>query len=373
MNTYPSYSIEDFTLLDQIGVLAGSLWKSFLDDEQSPHRDLVDSLSIAIDSEGTSETFDIYDKGIKEATKSYIQIGVFLSRIARNCLYKAAGMGSFGEYCRKSLGRNSSYCCRLMRAAKVAMQLMMAGVDRLPSNEAQCRPLTSITDENELATKWQEVLDRADQRNNQAMRGVITAGLVNEVVNGTTDESETEKKKKLSVSAAVHDKLCRLAKKTGKTIERLIDELIDDQTLESNREATEQLSRWQDDLKDLIQESPAPEPAPEPLPQPASEPAPAPEPLPQPAPEPAPAPVQTITKPNLPSEQISYQLLLCQREMSMGLCTEEQMRESVRNLGYEMNDGGEFVYVGRPAVNPCKGIIDRIKQQLKTPKPHNSP
>ncbi|MCT7952750.1 ribbon-helix-helix protein, CopG family [Ancylothrix sp. C2] len=214
---------EDASLFDEVEDLVADLYQVCTDTNRDYWQSFAGSMLDCMEDESPHlETFEYYDSEIKDGLMAHVKVGVLLSRVARKCLYKLAGIKSFKEYCTKHLNKTSTYCVRLIKAAKTTLELIIAGFDRLPTNEAQCRPLTNLTGD-ELTTKWQEVLDRADKSNNRNSKGVITATMINEVVNG---EPEPVDKKSVKISARSVERLEQLAKKLGKPVSELIEEAI---------------------------------------------------------------------------------------------------------------------------------------------------
>jgi len=86
------------------------------------------------------------EKKIDKKRKDFYEIGRSLKEIRDNRLYKAALFDRFEIYTRErwDIGKSKAY--RLINASDVIDNLSPIG-DRLPSNEAQVRPLTQLTKE----------------------------------------------------------------------------------------------------------------------------------------------------------------------------------------------------------------------------------
>lgn len=138
----------------------------------------------------------------------YVYCGLLLEQIFRYKLWHRDRLfNSPKEFCEKLMGRTLAYAKRLIKAAKVCIELIRAGFDRLPLCESQCRPLTKLYleggDNCELVEKWQEILDNCP--------GPITAEAVAAVL------GESEKPKQIKVEKTTFDKLLERANSRGFT------------------------------------------------------------------------------------------------------------------------------------------------------------
>jgi len=100
----------------------------------------------------------IVDKGMK----SFIEAGVALMEIREQRLYRAE-YGTFEEYLSVKWETSKAYANRLIASAEVVKNLTPIGAI-LPQNEAQARPLTNLSPE-EQKNVWQKAVETAPDGN----------------------------------------------------------------------------------------------------------------------------------------------------------------------------------------------------------------
>ena len=110
---------------------------------------------------------------IERGLKSFVEVGTALLDIRDKRLYRN-GYGTFEDYCKERWGFTDERARLLMRSSEVLKQLTPTIVGVLPINEAQARPLTSLTPDEQISA-WQRVIDTAPD-------GKITAAHVQDVV-----------------------------------------------------------------------------------------------------------------------------------------------------------------------------------------------
>lgn len=109
--------------------------------------------------------------------QSFFEVGQALKEIRDGKLYRAEH-GTFEDYCDKRWEISRDFAYKKIAASDVRSDLSTI-VDILPSNEAQCRPLTRLPD-CDRQTAWQTVLERAPETEDGVK--IITAKLVQDVV-----------------------------------------------------------------------------------------------------------------------------------------------------------------------------------------------
>lgn len=101
---------------------------------------------------------------INEGLLTFIRVGSALREIRDRRLYRDTH-SSFDSYCRERFGIGRHYAYRQIRGAQVTRLLgdvdSCQHLDRLPANEAQARPLTSLAPE-EAREAWSLAIDLAD-------------------------------------------------------------------------------------------------------------------------------------------------------------------------------------------------------------------
>ena len=163
------------------------------------------------------------------------------------------------DWCEKFIGHTAWYVRKLMNGAKVVMQLIESGFERLPRCLAQCEPLFKFIpigiapDWSQMDERWQAILDA------HPLDHHLTANSIKE----TLGEIDPPKKKRLGLSPDIHAALYRRAVEEGKSPEDLIREWLgeDDPTPEPNETtppapapSEDAIAHWQDDVTQLIQE-----------------------------------------------------------------------------------------------------------------------
>lgn len=134
---------------------------------------------------------------VTKGLASFFEVGAALKEIRDSRLYRESH-DTFEDYCQERWGIDKTYAHRNICAAELRSELVPIGTI-LPANEAQCRPLTKLSD-TDRQTAWQEVIERAPETEDGTK--LITAKLVEEVVKeyrGTNVPVELE--------SSMHDEL----------------------------------------------------------------------------------------------------------------------------------------------------------------------
>lgn len=114
----------------------------------------------------TPELLDLmeHEKVIEQGLASFIDVGCALIAIKAGAKYRAAGYGTFEDYCRDRWDISRPQAYRLISAASIAgdlIELSPIGDTPTPTNEAQVRPLAAVPAE-ERAEVWADAVDAAD-------------------------------------------------------------------------------------------------------------------------------------------------------------------------------------------------------------------
>jgi len=121
---------------------------------------------------------------IRQHIASYFEGAKALKRIHDQLLYRE--FGTFEAYAMERWGFGRVYAYRLVRAAGIVEDILRPlGLDPLPQNESQVRPLTILPAEI-IPKAWREVIRRAKKTR-------LTANVVTEVVAGFHEPSKAEK------------------------------------------------------------------------------------------------------------------------------------------------------------------------------------
>lgn len=192
-----------------------------------------------IRGEGCHLDFSWASLELQKNQMGYVYCGVLLEQIFKYKLWNCDRLfSSPKEFCEKLMGRSLAYAKRLIKAAKVCLELIRAGFDRLPLCESQCRPLTKLFleggDNCELVEKWQQILDSCP--------GPITADAVTAVM------GESGKLKRIKVKQATFDKLLEVANSRGfVTVDELLEAIAERRELPEEPEP-ELTARSQEEL-----------------------------------------------------------------------------------------------------------------------------
>lgn len=89
---------------------------------------------------------------------AYVRNGLLLAKLKFLKLYKSFGDGTFATFCREQLKITRWQVNDNIKAARVAMQLIYAGFEILPTNISQAMALASLP-EDELAHAWRSVIE----------------------------------------------------------------------------------------------------------------------------------------------------------------------------------------------------------------------
>lgn len=106
-----------------------------------------------------------HEKVIEQGLNTFIDVGNALVAIRDGKKYRAAGYGTFEDYCQRRWEISKQYAGNLMRAAEIVRELETETetiVSVLPKTEGQVRPLAPLRNEPEKVREaWAEAVDRA--------------------------------------------------------------------------------------------------------------------------------------------------------------------------------------------------------------------
>ena len=89
---------------------------------------------------------------------AYIRSGLILAKLKFLRIYRSFGDGTFASFCRERLGITRWQINQNIRASRVAMELLYAGFEILPTNISQAMALASLTGD-ELVHAWRSVTE----------------------------------------------------------------------------------------------------------------------------------------------------------------------------------------------------------------------
>ena len=175
---------------------------------------------------------------------SFVRTGLIAFKIKVFKLYKDKAK-SFKKFCEDHLHKTHWMINRLIEAAKVVIDLIVAGFEILPRNEAQCRALKAHC-EGDLAFAWQHVLDEHEGSIHK-----ITAKSITRSLKG---EEEEPKMQTLVVTAMLYAEIWKQAALVEMKPVQFLEQLFLGQENGDNFAQKIKERKWSDDLEDLIYE-----------------------------------------------------------------------------------------------------------------------
>ena len=198
--------------------------------------DLEDRIEGDFDIDELTEKFQIN-------RLAFVKNGLYLFKIKSLKLYKK-NWRTFREFSQEILGISTWQVNRLIRAAKVVMELVCAGFEVLPSCEAQCRSLLAHAEE-DLIGAWRSVVENIPAHQ-------ITAKSITNWLKPDEPESEPINQK-IEVSQDLYEGIFKAALGAGLTVVGLLEEVFQ---VKQNRPLSwyeeRRLGNWQLDLEQLL-------------------------------------------------------------------------------------------------------------------------
>ena len=127
------------------------------------------------------------EKTIENGLKTFVEVGMALTRIRDQKLWMAGGKyPSFEIYCKQRWGWNRSYAHEIAKSGQVLGLIEKSGIPDKPDNPAQVRPLAKLP-EDEQPEAWAEAVEES-----KAEGKPVTAAKVGEVVARRLKPEEAE-------------------------------------------------------------------------------------------------------------------------------------------------------------------------------------
>ncbi|MGY6530412.1 MAG: hypothetical protein ACXITR_10835 [Cyanobacterium sp.] len=224
----------------------------FWENISEPYRSILeDCYLIAEDRKFTK--LNHITNNIKYDKLNYIKLGVQLHQVKYYQLYKEA-YKSFKEYCEQEIHYPLWRANKIIKASKVAIQLIKYGFRIIPQNEAQARPLVKLTEE-ELYEKWQQVLDTYPFHS-------ITAKKIKKIVYG----EKNPEKGTLKLSIKILEDIEGKALENGMSVDELLTKVFSGEVTINNDGSIEQeikeeekiekihpqiMEKWEEDLEKI--------------------------------------------------------------------------------------------------------------------------
>lgn len=132
------------------------------------------------------ESLQKFEEVIEKNIQSFYEVGYALMQIREHRFYRE-GFETFEEYCKGRWEFSSRHAERLMLSSKTVEIIRPIG--RIPSNEAQARPLAKLPTPELQQEAWKEAVETAPE-------GKVTARHVSRIVSKTLGEEVKKKMKK---------------------------------------------------------------------------------------------------------------------------------------------------------------------------------
>ena len=192
---------------------------------------------------------------------AYIRNGLLLAKLKFLKLHKRFGNGTFATFCRERLNITRWQVNDNIKAARVAMELIYAGFEVLPTNISQAMAVASLTGE-ELIHAWRSVTEsiEPDKITHKSIKSFLFPPTISDLPNTT-----------IKVPPTLHEDIHREAAERGISIVDLIRAMFDffitggttdfsDNSHlfehEANKSDYAERERiWREDLANLINES----------------------------------------------------------------------------------------------------------------------
>jgi hypothetical protein len=145
--------------------------------DEVPMSTIVDIAPVDHEVDGPLSTLEVqtlehYERIIAQGIQTFVEVGRALMAISEQRLYRQS-YGTFEDYLRQRWDMSRPRAYQLIDAAQV-IDTVSTSVDIVPLNEAQARPLASLTPDQQVEV-WREVVETAPA-------GKVTAKHVKETV-----------------------------------------------------------------------------------------------------------------------------------------------------------------------------------------------
>lgn len=184
--------------------------------------DAIESLQnfaddISDDFHWSNETLTFLTAQIWEDSFGFVRMGIAAELVRSRKLWNKSKLYTdWKDYCLKALKKTSWSIDRTIDASKVVMRLIDFGHSVLPSCEAQCRPMVAMMRNmcEGLSEAWQTVTDELSPAK-------ITAIGIDNIINPNREP------KPETIGKGTMNRLAKLAKQRGLTVEELVQQLLD--------------------------------------------------------------------------------------------------------------------------------------------------
>ena len=148
---------------------------------------------------------------------AYIRNGLLLAKLKFMKLYKNFGDGTFASFCREQLNITRWQVNDNIKAARVAMELIYAGFEILPTNISQAIALASLTG-SELVHAWRDVIESIspDKITHRSIKSLLFPPTESDLPSAT-----------IKVSPTLHENIHREAAQRGLSIVELIKTMFE--------------------------------------------------------------------------------------------------------------------------------------------------
>jgi hypothetical protein len=177
--------------------------------------------SFSPDRDGLEKIHD----AIVTGSTGWLDVGAACFHLIRSNIWRLAGtFKTFKQYAEKLLGKTQWWVYRHADAYQVCQILADEGYDRLPTCEAQCRPLAKFLDRKNvifghdeigLCEAWQLAIDTYDSHQ-------LTAAKIDAIVNPEKEPS----REKLNLPKELLERIQQRARDEGKSVAEYLEEIF---------------------------------------------------------------------------------------------------------------------------------------------------
>ncbi len=203
---------------------------------------------------------------------AYIRSGLLLGKVKFLKLHKSYGDGTFASFCRARLGITRWQVNELIKAARVAMELIYAGFSILPKNVSQAMAIACFTGD-ELIESWRKVTENIapDKITHKSIKSLLFPPTEKDLPSAS-----------LKIPPQLHESIHREAAEQGMSIPELLWMMLKffisggrepeneqkSHLLKSNNNTEDYAEKeriWRQDLAKLAQKEPNYDPIPRPF------------------------------------------------------------------------------------------------------------
>ena len=217
----------------------------------SPSYEELTDFAEDLEYQGNQITFEWASNEIMTHRMAWVRVGLVADRVRRYRLYQGR-FADWKTYCRRCLGKDNWQVNKIIKAAKVALEIIRHGAYVYPICISHVNKLLESCKKTgvDYLKAWEIVAERLPEQ------VLITAKSIAEVLGFPVEEN-----RKLNVPKHLRDRLQDAAFHDGISVEEKIAQLLDmeqgiesEESEESEEELFEKEQLWHKDMQQLIEE-----------------------------------------------------------------------------------------------------------------------